>query len=55
MGQCSLGIRIDGGSDWICLTRKFVTYVINEDNELLKGLKKIFTYTLLPAEVCLFQ
>ncbi|XP_005187548.1 xylosyltransferase oxt [Musca domestica] len=46
------GIQIDGGSDWIGLSRPFVEYVIqNKDSdELLKGLMIIFRHTLLPAE-----
>ena len=44
------GIQIDGGSDWVCLNKEFVSYVVNGDDELIKGLRKIFTYTLLPAE-----
>ncbi|XP_075164443.1 xylosyltransferase oxt [Haematobia irritans] len=46
------GIQIDGGSDWIGLSRPFVEYVLaNKDTEeLLKGLMVIFRHTLLPAE-----
>jgi len=45
-----LGIQIDGGSDWICLNRKFVEYTVNSGDELVVGLKALFKYTLLPAE-----
>lgn len=46
-----LNIQIDGGSDWICLSRKFVEYVTAEEkDELIEGLLKIFRFTLLPAE-----
>ena len=45
------GIRVDGGSDWICLNRKFISYVINENDTLLNGLKDFWKYSLLPAEV----
>merc|ERR1719370_2470361 len=45
-----VGLQIDGGSDWICLNREFVTYVLHSQDELLVGLKKIFSHTLLPAE-----
>jgi protein xylosyltransferase len=46
-----LGIEIDGGSDWICLSRDFVKYVTNpEKDDLITGLLKIFQHTLLPAE-----
>jgi protein xylosyltransferase len=45
------GIQIDGGSDWVCLSRKFVEYVTSEmHDELIEGLMKIFQLTLLPAE-----
>lgn len=45
------GIQIDGGSDWVCLSRKFVSYVTDENKDILiDGLLKIFHYTLLPAE-----
>ncbi|KAK7082661.1 Xylosyltransferase 2 [Halocaridina rubra] len=44
------GIRVDGGSDWLCLNRKFVDYVVNSRDQLVRGLKKIYSYTLLPAE-----
>ncbi|CAG2121719.1 unnamed protein product [Medioppia subpectinata] len=45
------GIRWDGGSDWVVLSREFCHYITYEDNELLSGLKQLFKYTLLPAEV----
>lgn len=46
------GIQIDGGSDWIGLSRPFVEYILEnkETDELLKGLLVIFRHTLLPAE-----
>lgn len=44
------GIQIDGGSDWVCLSREFVTYVTLKRDTLIEGLLKIFQYTLLPAE-----
>ncbi|TMW41144.1 hypothetical protein DOY81_013776 [Sarcophaga bullata] len=46
------GIQIDGGSDWIGLSKPFVEYVLNnkDTDELLKGLLVIFRHTLLPAE-----
>jgi len=43
------GIRIDGGSDWICLSREFIQYVVSDD-PLLSGLKSFWKYSLLPAE-----
>ncbi|XP_063828186.1 xylosyltransferase oxt isoform X2 [Ostrinia nubilalis] len=44
------GVVIDGGSDWIALSPKFVAYVAGEHDELLAGLDVIFQHTLLPAE-----
>ncbi|KAB0796113.1 hypothetical protein PPYR_10174 [Photinus pyralis] len=45
------GIQIDGGSDWIALSREFVTYAASDEpDELVKGLRIVFNYTLLPAE-----
>lgn len=47
----SLGIQIDGGSDWFALSREFVEYVANPNPDLLTTeLLKVFKYTLLPAE-----
>ncbi|XP_058124998.1 xylosyltransferase oxt [Anopheles ziemanni] len=49
------GIVIDGGSDWVCLSREFAKYVTAGDGEegrdaLIKGLMRVFEYTILPAE-----
>lgn len=44
------GIQIDGGSDWVALSRSFVEYVTDEEDPLISGLLKVFHYTLLPAE-----
>lgn len=44
------GIQIDGGSDWVALSRSFVEYVTIENDPLISGLLKIFHHTLLPAE-----
>lgn len=47
------GIQIDGGSDWVGLSRSFVRYITSidsEPDELLVGLLRIFNHTLLPAE-----
>nr|CAJ76263.1 protein-O-xylosyltransferase [Drosophila yakuba] len=46
------GIQVDGGSDWVALSRPFVAYVTHpkEDDELLQALLKLFRHTLLPAE-----
>ncbi|XP_032689353.1 xylosyltransferase oxt isoform X2 [Odontomachus brunneus] len=45
------GIQIDGGSDWIALSRDFVEYVANPSPDpIVSSLLKLFKYTLLPAE-----
>ena len=44
------GITFYTGSDWICLNKEFVSYVVNENDELLNGLRKIYAHTILPAE-----
>jgi protein xylosyltransferase len=45
------GIQIDGGSDWVGLSRDFVEYVTNPDQDpLIAGLMVLFRHTLLPAE-----
>lgn len=46
------GIRVDGGSDWICLNRKFISYLLTTEDELVKGLQKYYKFAILPAEVC---
>uniref|UniRef100_A0AAG5D7T0 protein xylosyltransferase n=1 Tax=Anopheles atroparvus TaxID=41427 RepID=A0AAG5D7T0_ANOAO len=46
------GIVIDGGSDWVCLSREFAQYVAtdSERDVLVQGLLQVFGYTILPAE-----
>ncbi|XP_043503808.1 xylosyltransferase oxt [Polistes fuscatus] len=45
------GIQIDGGSDWVALSREFVEYISNPNpDSLVANLLKVFQYTLLPAE-----
>ncbi|XP_066992776.2 xylosyltransferase oxt [Anabrus simplex] len=44
------GVQIDGGSDWVALSRPFVTYVTDKKDPLVKGLIAVFRHTLLPAE-----
>ncbi len=45
------GVQVDGGSDWVCLSRKFAEYVTSHrDDGVLIGLKSVFAQTLLPAE-----
>ena len=45
------GIDIDGGSDWIGLNRKFAEYVVTSEDELVNGMKRMYAFALLPAEV----
>ena len=47
-------IDFDGGSDWIGINRKFVDYVVNSKDTLVLGLRHLYSYALLPAEVSLF-
>ncbi|XP_046995718.1 xylosyltransferase oxt [Schistocerca americana] len=47
------GIQVDGGSDWVALSRQFVAYVASNastEDPLLSGLAVVFHHTLLPAE-----
>lgn len=48
--ELPMGIRIDGGSDWVAISRDFVWFVVHDSSELTVGLKTIFRQTLLPAE-----
>ncbi|XP_028674594.2 xylosyltransferase 2 isoform X1 [Erpetoichthys calabaricus] len=45
-----LGLDMSGGSDWFALTRLFVEYVVESQDELVSSLKQFYTYALLPAE-----
>ena len=46
------GIVVDGGSDWLALSRPFVEYLASGGTEsLVQGLTTVFKYSLLPAEV----
>ena len=38
------------GSDWMGLNREFVSYIINENDELVNGMKQFFTYMANPCE-----
>lgn len=53
LGERSIpeGLEVSGGSDWFALTRRFVEYVINSQDDLVSGLKQFYSYALLPAEV----
>ncbi|XP_053299768.1 xylosyltransferase 2 isoform X2 [Pleuronectes platessa] len=52
LGERSIpeGLEVSGGSDWFALTRRFVEYVINSQDDLVTGLKQFYSYALLPAE-----
>ena len=44
------GLNIGMGSNWIVLNKEFVSYVVNGNDELINGLRTMYTHTLLPAE-----
>uniref|UniRef100_T1INJ3 protein xylosyltransferase n=1 Tax=Strigamia maritima TaxID=126957 RepID=T1INJ3_STRMM len=44
------GVRIDGGSDWVALSRGFCGYLVTSKDDLVVGLKTVYAHTLLPAE-----
>uniref|UniRef100_A0A8C5GGV6 Xylosyltransferase 1 n=1 Tax=Gouania willdenowi TaxID=441366 RepID=A0A8C5GGV6_GOUWI len=44
------GVAVDGGSDWFILSRDFVDYVVNSEDELVLNMRTFYTHTLLPAE-----
>ena len=44
-------IDIDGGSDWVALNKKFCQYVVTSQDTVVVGLRQMYTYALLPAEV----
>ena len=48
-------IEVDGGSDWIGLNRKFAEYIIKSKDALVTGLKRIYAFALLPAEVVYYS
>ena len=45
------GIFIDGGSDWIIITRHYANYLTTSSDPVVLGVKHLFRFTLLPAEV----
>ena len=45
------GIHIDGGSDWFMLNREYIKYLVNSQDLVVLGLKHMYHYSLLPAEV----
>ena len=44
------GINIRVGSNWILLNKEFVSYVINGDDDMINGLRKMYNYTVIAAE-----
>ena len=47
------GLTLDGGSDWVCLSKDLIHYILSsQKDELLQGLDSIFEYTLLPGTYC---
>ena len=48
-------IQVDGGSDWIGLNRKFAKYIVESQDALVTGLKRVYAFALLPAEVVYFS
>lgn len=44
-------VTIDGGSDWIAINRRYGHYLVTGDDNLLVRIKRIFEFSLLPAEV----
>ena len=44
-------ITIDGGSDWIAINRRYAHYLVTGNDDLLGKIKRIFEFSLLPAEV----
>jgi len=45
-------VTIDGGSDWIVINRRYSHYLVTGEDDLLVRVKRIFEFSLLPAEVC---
>lgn len=44
------GIWFDGGSDWITLSREFVHFVLDNQDDSLRALRKMYENVLLPIE-----
>ena len=44
-------IDFDGGSDWVALNKEFCSYLVTSNDSLVSGLKHLYGYALLPAEV----
>jgi len=44
-------VTVDGGSDWIAITRNYTHYLSTSRDPFLVGLKRYYEFSLLPAEV----
>jgi len=44
-------VTIDGGSDWIVINHRYSNYLVTGQDDLLVRVKRIFEFSLLPAEV----
>ena len=44
-------VTIDGGSDWIAISRRYAHYLVTGNDDMLVRMKRIFEFSLLPAEV----
>ena len=44
-------VTVDGGSDWIAITRNYSHYLSTSRDPFLVGLKRYYEFSLLPAEV----
>ena len=45
------GVQYGGGSDWLVLDSKFVNYLSNTNNVLVRNLIDFFNFTSVPLEV----
>jgi protein xylosyltransferase len=48
--QLPTDIHLEGGSDWFCLSFKFINYINKSKDSYIQRLKLLFQYTLLPSE-----
>ena len=44
------GIVYEGGSDWACFNKDLVSYIVNGNDELIVGLKTLYSYTAMNSE-----
>ncbi len=48
------GVQYGGGGDWFVLDYKFVNYLSNTNNVLMRNLIDFLNFTSSPLEVCFF-